>query len=222
MSFSKVASLLLLANGAFSAPSPDPKANPTLGESSILHKRDDITAVADLSVNNGAPQHYASGIIYGTPDVLNQIPDEYYTEMDMNYGRAGGAQLDAPDRGWIWNEFAGRFQSTYNNYLTMRKYGARFQVLPHDIWGTDHANSSTVWPGDNGDWTNYDEFLDTLIDAIKSHDMIDGLDIDIWNEPDLDGGDGPFWARGLERWLELFGRTYKRFRYVLDCATMQP
>ncbi|KAJ5092649.1 hypothetical protein NUU61_007519 [Penicillium alfredii] len=44
------------------------------------------------------------------------------------------------------------------NYQTCRKHGAQFILLPHDIWGTDHVNSSTAWPGDNGDWSDY-EFL---------------------------------------------------------------
>lgn len=47
---------------------------------SVIERRQtsDNTAVVDLSVNNGAPKHLASGIIYGEPDQLNQIPDTFY------------------------------------------------------------------------------------------------------------------------------------------------
>ncbi|KAI6777664.1 uncharacterized protein J7T54_002737 [Emericellopsis cladophorae] len=168
-----------------------------------------ITAVLDVAVRNGAPQQLASGIIYGTPDVQNQIPDRFYTETKLKYFRAGGAQLfGVGQRGWHYNEYPARFQSTLSNYRTARKYGGEFQILPHDIWGTDTANSSTHWPGDNGDWSSYDRFLDRLIADIKANNMVPGLKIDIWNEPNLP----LFWNRGLQQWLDLWRRTHQRFR----------
>jgi hypothetical protein len=90
--------------------------------------------------------------------------------------------------------------------------GASFILLPHDIWGTDHANSSTVWPGDNGDWSNYDAFLNRLIADIKSNNMIPGLVFDICNEPDLPN---VFWQRTIAQYLALYVRTHKRLRYVI-------
>lgn len=140
------------------------------------------TAVVDLSVKNGNPKHLAAGFIYGIPDTQNQIPDHFYTDMGFNYARVGGAQLSAG--GWIYgiDAYTARFNSAKSNYLTARKYGAKVQLLPHDIWGTDHANSSTVWPGDNGDWTDYDNFLNRLLSDLKANNMLAGLDYDIWNE----------------------------------------
>ena len=78
------------------------------------------------------------------------------------------------------------------------------------MWGTDHANSSTAWPGDGGNWASYDAFLNQLISDIKANNMLPGLVIDIWNEPDQP----IFWARSEQQWADLYGRTYKRFRYV--------
>jgi hypothetical protein len=60
------------------------------------------TSTIDLSNNTGKPQHLASGILYGIPDTKNQIPDHFYTDIGFNYARAGGAQVAAPGRGWIW------------------------------------------------------------------------------------------------------------------------
>ncbi len=68
-------------------------ASPT---SHKLDRRDDVTAVVNLADTRGASKHVASGYIYGIPDTLNQIPDHWYTDIDFNYGRAGGAQLGAP------------------------------------------------------------------------------------------------------------------------------
>lgn len=205
--------LLLTAQGALS--------------STILPRQSsDNTAVVDLSVKRGAPNHYAAGILYGEPDTQNQIPDSFYTQTGIKYGRAGGAQLPAPSRGWIWglvislpvlniltdtsaslNEYKGRFQSTLSNYKTIRKYGGTFIILPHDIWGTDHANSSTVWPGDNGNWTDYDNFLNQLFSDIKANGMTTAAVFDIWNEPD-----GSFWARSQQQYFDLYVRTHKRIR----------
>ena len=168
------------------------------------------TITVDVATNNGAPKHLVSGIIYGEPDTQNQIPDHFYTDINLNYGRAGGAQLGAPCRGWIWglNEYKCRFQSTLSNYQTIRKYGGSFVLLPHDIWGTDHANSSTVWPGDNGDFTDYDNFLTQLANDIVANDMLPGLVFDIWNEPNI----GIFWNRTQAQWVNLYVNSHKMLR----------
>lgn len=60
------------------------------------------TAYVDLSTNTGTPENLASGFIYGIPDTSDQIPDSFYTGIGFNYARAGGAQVPAPGRGWIW------------------------------------------------------------------------------------------------------------------------
>ncbi|KAJ5663063.1 hypothetical protein N7507_003794 [Penicillium longicatenatum] len=179
-----------------------------------LAKADSITATVNLAVTKGSPEHLASGFIYGIPDTEDFIPDHWYTDMGFRYGRAGGAQLEAPDRGWIWglSEYKGRLASTLSNYKTCRKYGADFIILPHDVWGTDHANSSTVWPGDNGDWTDYDLFIRTLMADLKANNALEGLVWDIWNEPDLT----VFWNRTQQQWLDLYVRTHKLLREDAD------
>lgn len=60
------------------------------------------TSTVNLGNNTGDVAHRASGFIYGIPDTPDQIPDHFYTEMGFNYARAGGAQVPAPGRGWIW------------------------------------------------------------------------------------------------------------------------
>lgn len=170
----------------------------------------DNVATVYLNNSTGSPHHLASGFIYGLPDTPNQIPDHFYTDIGFNYGRAGGAQLEAPARGWIWGieEYRGRLASTLSNYNTCRKYDASFILLPHDIWGTDHANSSTVWPGDGGDWSDYDNFVKQLLADLKANNALDGLVWDVWNEPDLTF----FWKRAQAQWIELYVRTHKIIR----------
>lgn len=182
----------------------------------------DNTAVVDLATRRGSPHHLAAGFIYGIPDPPasgNQIPSNFFTDMGFNYNRAGGAQLNAPCRGWIWglDEYRCRFESTRSNYLTTREYGGNFIILPHDVWGTDHANSSTIWPGDNGDWTGYDQFLDQLISDIKADGMQANLVWDIWNEAD----GGFFGGRPQQQWIDLYIRTAKRLRSDPELDAMQ-
>jgi hypothetical protein len=116
----------------------------------------------------------------------------------------------APNRGWIWglSEYKGRFKSTLSNYQVTRKYGGTFIILPHDIWGTDNSNSSTLWPGDNGEWASYDAFLDQLLSDIKANNMVAHSVFDIWNEPDI----SIFWPRSASQWVELYVRTHQRIR----------
>lgn len=93
----------------------------------LVPRASSTAAITDLSVKLGSPHNLAAGVIYGEPDTPNQIPDKFYTESGLNFFRAGGAQLNAPNRGWIWNEYNGRFQSTLSNYRTARKYGTSLQ-----------------------------------------------------------------------------------------------
>lgn len=189
----------------------------TLTATAISQPNNQFTHV-DLSIQRGKPQNLASGFIYGIPDTLNQIPGHYYTDMGFRYGRAGGAQEGAPNRGWIWGmtDYQGRLKSTLTNYRTCREYGADFIILPHDIWGTDQSNSSTVWPGDGGDWADYDRFIAQLMADLKANDALEGLVWDIWNEPDLE----IFWARGQQQWIDLYVRTHRMLRADPDFASV--
>jgi hypothetical protein len=73
------------------------------------------------------------------------------------------------------------------------------------IWGADGSQASDApYPGDNGDWSSWDELIKQWIVDAKEADMLEGLIFDIWNEPDLKY----FWNRPREQWLEMWGRTY--------------
>lgn len=99
------------------------------------------------------------------------------------------------------------------------------QLLIADIWGAD-GSAKIAMPGDNGDWTSYDNFLTALINAINSNSMTAGLDLEIWNEPDLSG---VFWQRDQAQYLQMWGRGYARLRAAFPnnaitgpCASSSP
>ncbi|KAH6962497.1 glycoside hydrolase family 39 protein [Ilyonectria sp. MPI-CAGE-AT-0026] len=176
-----------------------------VSKAAILPKRDvQGTATVNLAVSNGAANALGSGFIYGFPDngtsVSTAIPDHFLTDIRFQTGRAGGAQTDSD--GWMNSGragYTGRLDSTLSNYRTARKFGAQFIMLPHDMWGAQGGMSETdLHPGDNGDWTEMERFLDQLISDMQANDMLDGVIIDLWNEPDLDG----FWHRSWDQYLE--------------------
>ncbi|QGI65448.1 hypothetical protein CEK26_009398 [Fusarium fujikuroi] len=185
--------------------------------------KDPVVSVAtvDVGVQTGPPRHLASGILYGIPDKPDQIPDHFYKAIGFNYGRGGGSQLPGT-KGYAVSladyevkyprAFFARFASALSNYRTTRKHGGEFIYLLPAAWGADGGQSEGfAYPGDDNNWTSWDEFLERTLDDVKKSDMIEGLVVDIWNEPDLSF----FWNRSMEQWLELWTRSFKKIREVL-------
>ena len=174
------------------------------------------TATVYLDQQTGAPQHLASGWIYGIPDTPDQIPDSYYTDVGFRYGRGGGSQLPGT-RGWYRSrgDYDARFQSALSNYRTTCKYGGTFVLLPSALWGADGGQPpDALYPGDNDDWSSWDQMIASWIADAKEHNMTESLVFDIWNEPDLKF----FWNRPCSQWLQLWSRTYHLLRYENDCV----
>jgi hypothetical protein len=179
-----------------------------------IPKRSLGTAYVDVSKSNGAATTLASNFIYGFPDsgvdASSAIPDHFLTDIKFQAARAGGAQVAAA--GWAYggrSAYQGRFNSTLSNYRSARKYGASFYLLPHDLWGSQGGSTtSTPFPGDNGNWTEMEAFLDQLVLDMTANNMTNGVVIDLWNEPDLEG----FWARPWDQYLEYISRAHRIFK----------
>jgi len=106
------------------------------------------------------------------------------------------------------NDYKGRFVSTLDNYKTCVAAKGDFSIYVHDLWGTDHSNSNTKWPGDNGDWSDYDKFVQQLMADISENMDPTRVTWDIWNEPDI----SIFWKRSTQQWVDLYVRTHKLIR----------
>jgi hypothetical protein len=73
------------------------------------------------------------------------------------------------------------------------------------MWGADGFESSdALFPGDNGNWTNYDNFLTQVFQDMQSNDMLSNVYFDIWNEPDVTA----FWPRPQSQWIQMWGRGF--------------
>ncbi|KAF5657468.1 glycoside hydrolase family 39 [Fusarium denticulatum] len=176
-----------------------------------LDRRESLgTAVVSLTNNTGDINHLASGIIFGVPDNPSQIPDHMYTDWGFNFLRGGGAQLPSPRAGWTAGvtEYENRMQQVLDNYHTAQKYGAKFIFIFENIYGNwDVVNGP--YPGDNGDWSDWDVMTDRVIEDLKADGVnFDDFIIDIINESD----GGWYWQRPPSQAFEMWRRTYAAFR----------
>ncbi|KAL6695331.1 glycoside hydrolase family 39 protein [Trichoderma pleuroticola] len=163
--------------------------------SKVVERQSQIASI-NLSQMQGAPQHFASGFLYGIPDTPNQIPAHFYSEIAFNYGRAGGAQL--PAKGYMDG---------------VEEY--RFIILLHDLWGADGSESqSDLFPGDNGDWSTWDSFLNQVVSDMRANNMTTAIKVDIWNEAD----GGGFWLRDRSQFMDMYARTHNTLRNILPEA----
>lgn len=177
----------------------------------VAHAQVDGVTV-DFSADNGVPEQRASGILYGISEDGSQPGDDFFTEIGFGYERAGGAQLDSPG-GWAAGKYQRRWDATLAQYNRTVSLGGEFVLLPHDLWGAD-GTTQPPYPGDGGDWSEYDAFLDQVISDVRNSGM--DPQWDIWNEPDIP----LFWDRSQEQYLELWERTYTRIRAAFPEAVI--
>lgn len=167
----------------------------------------------DFAVSGGAPQHLASGTIYGMTESGGLPQDHFYTDIKWNYMRAGGAQLDNPG-GWVGGTYPRRWAATEAQADRTAALGGEFVLLVHDLWGADAETQASVFPGDNGNWASYDAFLNRLIADVQASGV--QVQWDIWNEPDI----RTFWDRSQSQYLEMWKRGYQRIRATFPNAVI--
>ncbi|MET7451919.1 RICIN domain-containing protein [Streptomyces sp. NPDC005574] len=165
----------------------------------------DTGVTVDFSTAGGAPTYHASGMIYGmTPD--GSLPqDHFLTDIKWHFMRAGGAQLNNGGYATSLADYRTRWNSTLAQYRRTAALGGTFVLLPHDLWGAD-GTTTQGWPGDNGDWTQFDSFVTQLIGDVRANDMT--VQWDLWNEPDGSG----FWKPSQAQYLQMWSRFYARVR----------
>lgn len=172
------------------------------------------SVTVNFNTNLGTPQQLASGTLYGiTQDGANP-PDQFLSQIGWNSLRAGGSQLNNPG-GWAFNEatYAARWNSTLAQYQRAATHDANFVMILNDLWGWD-ATWAAPFPGDNGNWSDYDAFLDRLIADVQAAGITPQWDV--WNEPDL----SLFWDRPQSQYLEMWRRGYQRIRQSFPNATI--
>jgi hypothetical protein len=175
------------------------------------------TITIDFATQYGAPTYRASGFIYGLSENGTVPAPGLQTDIKTKFIRAGGAQLDCPDGGYVNGQYARRWNSVKGYYARTKAIGATFILLTHDLWGADAVCNVPRWPGDNGDWTEFVDFTTQVISDVKATGMTDSdVQWDIWNEPDL----GQFWGRSQGQYLEMWKHAYRQIRAAVPDAVM--
>ena len=164
----------------------------------------DESITVNFATAGGSPTYRASGWIYGMTENASAPADHFYRDVKYRFMRAGGAQLDSPG-GWVSGRYDRRWNATRAQLLRTRSLGGEFILLVHDLWGADGFPISR-FPGDNGDWTDYDNFLTRLINDVQATGA--PVQWDLWNEPNIT----LFWNRPQAQYFELWRRTYQRVR----------
>ncbi|MFE9425976.1 RICIN domain-containing protein [Kitasatospora sp. NPDC006697] len=170
----------------------------TLGPATPSQAADTGVSV-DFSATGGAPGYHASGTLYGmTPDG-SLPPDHFYRDIKWHFERAGGAQLNGGGYATSLADYQTRWNATLAQYRRTAALGGTFVLLPHDLWGAD-GTTNQAFPGDNGDWTQFDDFVNQLVSDVRANNMT--VEWDLWNEPDQNG----FWGRSQAQYLQMWSR----------------
>ena len=165
----------------------------------------DTSVTVDFATAGGAPTYHASGMIYGMTPNGSLPQDHFFKDIKWHFMRAGGAQLNSGGYATSLADYQTRWNSTLAQYKRTVALGGTFVLLPHDLWGAD-GTTNQAFPGDNGDWTQFDNFVTQLINDVKANNMT--VDWDLWNEPDGAG----FWKPSQAQYLQMWSRFYARVR----------
>ncbi len=160
------------------------------------------TVTVDLSVGQGAPTYAGSGFLHGM-DATNP-PAAIIDPLKSRMFRTGYGYEDS--------------LASPAFYARAKSYGASIQYEPSDFYNhTYHvfgSGTGGVWPGDNGNWTNWENFVAAEVNSAKAKGLT--LQWDIWNEPD----GAFFWARSQAQFFETYRRAVVKIRSIDPNATI--
>ena len=139
----------------------------------------------DFSVDLGPATYRASGFLHGM------------SEADPPH------QLVAPLKPRLFRDWAPGTDGAFAIYPRVKKLGARAQVVLSDSHGYDRDG---YWPGDNGDWSQWDQIVEEQVRGAQQRGGV--FEWDIWNEPTVDY----FWRRDRAQFFETWRHTVQKIR----------
>ena len=92
--------------------------------------------------------------------------------------------------------------------------GGSVQSVLSDLYfgrGMNYPPPSEAWPGDDGNWSDWADFVSRTVSAAP-----EGVALDIWNEPD----GSTFWARSYQQYLEAWAHGVRAARAVRPNVTI--
>ena len=145
--------------------------------------------VVDLSSDEGSVTYRASGFLHGM--TADEPPD----------------RLVAPLKPKLFRDWAEGPAGAFATNRRVRRLGAHQQLSVCDSWSDRYGFSeSQHWPGDGGDWSEWENLVADLVTRAKGQGCV--FEWDIWNEPDTN----LFWGRDRAQWYETWRRGYLKIR----------
>jgi len=175
------------------------------------------TMTVDMSTYGGTPTYRASGFIYGLSQSGARPVPALQSDIKVTELRAGGSQIGCPNGGYVNGAYTARWNAEKAYYARAKTLGAHFEMIIAGLWGADGVCTVPRWPGDNGNWSEYDTFVDQIIADVKAAGMT-GSDVrwDLWNEPNIF-----FWGASQSQYLEMVRRGTLRIRAALPAAVIE-
>lgn len=168
----------------------------------------------DLASAEHGATHNASGFLYGLSEDGSAPSDVWLEPVDSGLHVGGGAQLSGG--GWALGGTSGyntRWDMVRQQYDRMVSVSddAEYVIRMSDLWGGDGVTlaDSDPYPGDDGDWSSYESFVDQVVGDVNATGMDRSrIQYEIWNEPDYD----LFWPRSTAQYDEMWQRGVQRIR----------
>ena len=173
----------------------------------------------DLASTRGTATGVGEGFLYGISQDGTLPADQYLQPLGITAFRGGGWFSG----GWIKDnyQYGSATQADIASItaqakrLTRSPYHAQYQVLLTDLYGLNGGQpSTTTYPCDNGNCTNWATFIDTTVAALQATGLTFAYDID--NEPDI----SVFWKAGVNttQYFQMWDTAYKEIRKVAPNA----
>lgn len=171
----------------------------------------------DLSDPIGAPDYRATGFLHGLNQDGTKPPDDLLVPLKPQLFRGGGSTL--PGGGWSKSGRSGyrvRWENVLDRFhrVTTPPLHAEYAIVIADLWGANGADIKPTdpYPGDNGDWTNYETFIRQLMADYQAAGMQhDQVQFEIWNEPDYND---VYWPRPKAQYEEMWQRGVRLIRSI--------
>jgi hypothetical protein len=167
----------------------------------------------DLSDEIRAPGYLAAGFLHGLSEDCSKPGAEYFDVLKPKNFR--GANLGGF---WLDGDLDKNLDllKVYYDYLNPR--GITIDYLLMDVWGFWYGNyflnMPIRFPGDDGDWEDYEEFCKSIAAYVKENGFTN-FQYNLWNEPNLvQWGKSQFWPRPYEQFLEMWKRGYRVIKSV--------
>ena len=169
------------------------------------------TMTVNMALFGGTPTYRASGFIYGVSQNASSPPLSTTDQIKVKQMRAGGSQIGCPNGGYVNGQYGPRWTFERAYYNRALRTGAHIEVILAALWGSDGVCNVPRWPGDNGNWTEYTNFINQVINDARAAGMT-GSNVrwDLWNEPNIF-----FWGRSQAQYLEMARRGTLALRAAL-------